>query len=274
MRARWIGMVAVGLLAVLIAMVVADPADAQRRRRRRRGAEPAPVVVPDAGVAPAVTTPDPVGDNPFDDPAPPAANPAQPQQPPGTGAGTGAGAAEGAGQGVADETAEEAAAEGPDLSAIRDEYTSIMDDLVQARSRVAVLGRQLFQTRVRVIVQNRAGDDQTLARVALQLDGAPIHRGDGTSIGGDDGRRVFDGFAAPGPHVITVEVEQRARANDAYRYTLRDAYRFEVPRGKLTEITVVLDDDSEIAEDFPDDQEGEYDVRTRVRVATRDLEAR
>ena len=44
-------------------------------------------------------------------------------------------------------------------------------------------------------------------------------------------------------------------------------------QGKVTEITLVLDDDSDIAEDFEDDGEGEYDVSTRVRVATRDLES-
>ncbi len=84
-------------------------------------------------------------------------------------------------------------------------------------------------------------------------------------------REVFEGFAAPGPHDLTVELEQRARANESYRYTQTDRYRFLVTESKLTEITLVLDDDSDIAEDFEDDGEGEYDVRTRLRIATREL---
>ena len=43
---------------------------------------------------------------------------------------------------------------------------------------------------------------------------------------------------------------------------------------RITEITLVVDDDSEIAEDFADDESGEYDVRTRVRVDTFELGGR
>jgi hypothetical protein len=50
----------------------------------------------------------------------------------------------------------------------------------------------------------------------------------------------------------------------------RNQFRFEVVQGKLTEIVIRLDDDSDM-EDFADDGEGEYDVNMRVRVATRDL---
>lgn len=158
---------------------------------------------------------------------------------------------------------------GPDLGPLRQEYTSIMDDLVQVRSRMAVLGRQLFRTKVRVKVHNRA-DEQSLSRISVKLDGAPVFRAD--ALATEDQKQVFEGFAAPGPHRITIEAEQRSRENDDYRYELRDTYRFEVLRGKMTVILVVLDDDSDIGEDFPDDEEGEYDVRTRVRVATRSLE--
>jgi hypothetical protein len=161
---------------------------------------------------------------------------------------------------------------GPDLGPLQGEFTKLMDDLVQARSRVAMLGRQLFETKVRIRIDNEA-DGQSLQRVALRLDGAPVFRSDGAELSPDaDVQQVFEGFAAPGPHVVEVEVEQRARANDTYRYTLRDGFRFEVRRGKRTDILVVLEDDSEIAEDFPDDGEGSYEVHTEVRVATRELE--
>lgn len=160
----------------------------------------------------------------------------------------------------------------PDLSPLQQAYTALMDDLVQARSRVAVLGQQLFETKVRVRVHDRTGGDVNLTSFAVRLDGAPVFRADSGGVGAD-ARRVFEGFAAPGPHVLIVEAEQRARADDGYRYTLSDSYRFEVVRGQLTVVTIVLDDDSDIAEDFEDDGEGEYEVRTRVRVATRELGA-
>jgi hypothetical protein len=140
-----------------------------------------------------------------------------------------------------------------------------MDDLVQARARVALLGKSLFKTRVRVRLDNRAGDTVAAVRVALFLDGAPIWSGDGAAVR-DPKQILFDGVAAPGPHVLGLEIEQRARGDDAYRYTLRDNYHFNVLRERRTDLTLILDDDSDIAEDFKDDDEGEYDVRTKLEV--------
>jgi hypothetical protein len=158
-----------------------------------------------------------------------------------------------------------------DLAALTAELTTLMDDLVQARSRIAVLGRQLFQTKVQIKVHSRTDDDFRLNAMTIRLDGAPVFTADGSRPLADDAEPVFDGFAAPGPHILTVQVEHRSSTSDTYRYVLRDSYHFEVLRGRITELLVVLDGDSSIAEEFADDEEGEYDVRTRLRVATRAL---
>ena len=130
---------------------------------------------------------------------------------------------------------------------------------------------RLDLSRVAVMVQDRAGDDQTLARFVVELDGAPIYRSDGEIAGGGEGTRIHEGALAPGPHVLTLEVEQRAREDAEYRYVMRDTFRFIVVRERLTEITIVLEDDSDVATSFRSGGEGRYDVRTRVRIATREL---
>lgn len=240
------------LVALALVLVFVVPsADAQRRRRRRRPtptpppAEPAETPeeeeAPETPVAEAdaeaeVEPADPI--EPIAEPEP-VAPPAPESTPP------------------------------PDLSPLRSELATLMDELVQTRARVAVLGRQLFETKVRVRVENRA-DDAVLATFSLRLDGAPVFVMSDRL--GDDGVTVFEGFAAPGPHELTVEAEQRTRANADYRYLQSDRYRFEVVQGQMTDVVIILDDDSDIGEDFADDGEGEYDVRTRVRVATRALE--
>jgi hypothetical protein len=143
--------------------------------------------------------------------------------------------------------------------------------MVQARSRVAILGQELFQTRMTIEVQDRTGDEQTLARFVLELDGTPIHRSDGEIEGGAQGRRLFEGALAPGPHVLTLELEQRSREDTEYRVTQRDSFRFIVVRERLTEVSIVLEDDSDIARSFTSGGEGRFEIRTRVRVATREL---
>ncbi len=157
-----------------------------------------------------------------------------------------------------------------EVASMRQDLAHVMDDLVQARARVAVLGKALFKTRVRVKIDDRAAPEQVAARIELWLDGAPIWSGDGTTLRDPD-RALFDGFAAPGPHLLTLEVEQRARGDDTYRYTLHESYRFVVVREKRTDLRLVLDDDSDMADDFPSDHEGEYDVRSRLQVRAVDL---
>ena len=174
---------------------------------------------------------------------------------------------------VASQTAS-AAANAQNVAALRGEVSTLMDDLVSARAKAAILGKVLFKTRIVVRVQNLAGPDPVLTSVVLKLDGAPVFRGEGGALHDDEAHKVFESFVAPGPHVLSVEVEQRARDDAAYGYTLRESYRITAPREKETELTVVLDDDSTLAEDFPDDGEGEYDVRTRLRQKTRESHAR
>lgn len=255
--------------ALLLVLCLAEAADAQRRRRRRRRRpRPAPTVEPAETETPTEgeteASPEGQAETPAGtEDAPPAQSPAADE----------AAAVEPEAPTEAPAPAPaEALPELPDLSPIQQAYTTLMDDLVQARSRVAVLGQQLFETKVRVRIHDRTGNDVNLTSFTVRLDGAPVFRADSSGVG-EDARQVFEGFAAPGPHVLIIEAEQRARADDGYRYTLNDSYRLEVLRGQLTVVTIVLDDDSDIAEDFEDDGEGEYEVRTRVRVATRELGA-
>jgi hypothetical protein len=166
--------------------------------------------------------------------------------------------------------AEPAASEG-ELASLQTELNTLMDDLVQARTRAALIGKTLFKTLIRVQVQNLVGDDTALAKIVLKLDGAPIFRGDAASMRGDEARQVFEGYVAPGPHVLSAELEQNSRSDQAYGYTLRESYKFQALRDKRNELQLTLRDSSDMASEFPDDQDGEYDIRMRLRARTRGL---
>ncbi|MFK7991817.1 MAG: hypothetical protein AB8I08_37715 [Sandaracinaceae bacterium] len=254
----------------------ASTADAQRRRRRRRRRPPPPPAEVETPAedeeAAAEETP------PAEADAPPAAE---------TGAGQDVAAAEEdvpetpadapTDSDVPPEPSTAPASEfdpgpaPPDVTPIRTDYVTLMDDLVQARMRVSALGNELFRTRLTVDLQDRTGDRQSLARIVVHVDGAPVFRSDGPVEGAQNGTEIFTGSLAPGPHVLTLELEQRARSDDAYRYTLQESFRFQVVRERLSEVTLILEDDSDMASSFPSGGEGRYEVRTRMRVATRAL---
>lgn len=260
------------VLGLLISLV--PDADAQRRRRRRRRRRPPPVEEPAEPPAEQATDADagaPAAEGDADagsGETPPAAQLEGEGEPPPDGE---------TAPPPTEEPSEQPTAEfdpgpaPPDVSPIRADYVALMDDLVQARMRVHALGSELFRTRITVDLQDRTGDSVNLARVQVLLDGAPVYQRDGPVEGGDDGVRLFEGALAPGPHVLRLELEQRQGDDDAYRYSLAESFRFQVVRERSNEVTLILEDDSDMASSFPSGGEGRYEVHTRMRVAARAL---
>lgn len=171
--------------------------------------------------------------------------------------------------------AETPAAEPTAASASSDEVVrrmdALMDRMVQARTRLAVLGEALYATRVSIALDHRVEAFRVEA-VRLFLDGAPVYEGDGQGLLGGEAVVLHAGFAAPGMHDLRLEVDQVSKEDGRYGYTLEQRFRFRAVEDQRTDVRIRMDDDSDIAEDFEDDQDGEYDVRTRMRVRSEPLE--
>jgi type IV secretory pathway VirB10-like protein len=245
-RRVWGGVCALCLLALAL------PAHAKPKQRKAEAAATLRVE----------EQPEPPKPEPAEPPPPPAA---EEPPPPAASTATQPPAAEPATSGSA------APVDPEQLAALQAELNTLMDDMVQARTRAALIGKTLFKTLVRVHVQNLVGDDTALAKIVLKLDGAPIFRGDAAAMRGDEARQVFEGFVAPGPHVLSAELEQNSKNDQAYGYTLRESYKFQALRDKRNELSLTLRDSSDMASEFPDDQDGEYDIRIRLRARTREL---
>lgn len=251
------------LLALLLVFLAAGPstlAEAQRGRRRRRPVRRPPVAAPaepTSDVEESAASETAANDSVADD------GDARPED-------TGAASRDRAAARRAPEPPQDDSEErAQTLRELQNDYTNLMDELVQLRSRASVIAGQLFTTRMRVVVVNESGDDTILQKVRLTLDGAPVFQV-GASELGDDEREAFEGALSPGYHVFGVELEQRQRANRDYRYTLRDDYRFEVRPSTRTELRLVIEDDSDVGEAFEDssetEAEGEFEVRTEIEI--------
>jgi hypothetical protein len=152
----------------------------------------------------------------------------------------------------------------PDVSALSGELSEVLDELIQARTRASVLAKSLFRTRIDINVLRRA-DDQQLVRVKLALDGVPVHESDGAALSNGEAH-LFTGYVAPGVHEISVEISEQAKENGTYRYTRAERFRIETKKDTSTQIDVLLRDDSDMAEELPEGDDGKYEVSTRVRV--------
>ncbi len=143
------------------------------------------------------------------------------------------------------------------------EYDKLLGDIAALRSRVAALTTTLFASKLRVIVETR-GDDARLASFNVTLDDGVVFAAP-DRFTADDERVVYEHAVAPGHHVVGVEIERYDARNKEFRTWQSSRFSVVVPESKLVDTHLVIIDDSDMAEDFPDDADGEYDLRVKLR---------
>lgn len=143
------------------------------------------------------------------------------------------------------------------------EYDKLLGDIAALRSRVAALTTTLFASKLRVVVETR-GDDARLASFNITLDDGVVFAAP-ERFSADDERVVYEHAVAPGHHVVGLEIERYDARNKQYRTWQSSRFSVVVPESKLVDTHLTIVDDSDMAEDFPDDADGEYDLRVKLR---------
>jgi hypothetical protein len=143
------------------------------------------------------------------------------------------------------------------------EYDKLLGDIAALRSRVAALTTTLFASKLRVVVETR-GDDARLASFNITLDDGVVFAAP-ERFSAEDERTVYEHAVAPGHHVVGVEIERYDARNKEYRTWQSSRFSVVIPESKLVDTHLVIVDDSDMAEDFPDDADGEYDLRVKLR---------
>ena len=142
-------------------------------------------------------------------------------------------------------------------------YDKLLADIAALRSRVAAVTTTLFSSKLRVVVEV-AGDDSRIASFRITLDDGIVYAAP-DRFSADEPRVVYEHAVAPGHHLVGVEVERYDGRNRQYRTFQTTKFSVVVPESKRLETSVLLEDDSDMAEDFPDDEDGEYDLEVSLR---------
>jgi hypothetical protein len=143
------------------------------------------------------------------------------------------------------------------------EYDKLLGDIAALRSRVAALTTTLFASKLRVVVETE-GDDARLASFNITLDDGVVFAAP-DRFSAEDERTVYEHAVAPGHHVVGVEIERYDARNKEFRTWQSSRFSVVVPESKLVATHLTIIDDSDMAEDFPDDADGEYDLRVKLR---------
>ena len=251
----------VALLALLPALASAAPATGAPKVKPRR-----PVKKP-TPAEPAAPTP---VDSPADkdhpgDPAPVAPPPPTPASaaPPGASGGAAA-----AGDGTArSEPEADKPGDGSDVDSLRQEYLGLRDELFRSRARANAVASQLYSTRIQVKLTYTTGRFYNPARSSIRLDGASVYEDATSAIAGDDGVR-FDGYVAPGRHLITFRVEATGKDDDSFTSTTESQIVVKAVAGKDLVIAARARDSGDIAYEWKRSEHGSYGLGIDVSVKT------
>lgn len=143
------------------------------------------------------------------------------------------------------------------------EYDKLLGDIATLRSRVSALTTTLFASKVRVVVETR-GADARVSNFSVTLDDGVVFSAP-ERFSAEDERTVYEHSVAPGHHVLGVDIERFDTRNKEYRTWQSSRFSIVVPESKLVDAHLVIQDSSDMGKEFPDDQDGEYDLRVRLR---------
>ncbi|HEY4158291.1 MAG TPA: hypothetical protein VGM29_09345 [Polyangiaceae bacterium] len=143
------------------------------------------------------------------------------------------------------------------------EYDKLLGDIAALRSRVSALTTTLFASKVRVVVETR-GDNARISNFVVTLDDGVVFTSP-DRFDAPDERVVYEHAVAPGHHTVGVDVERFDARNREYRTWQSSRFSVVIPESKLVDAHMIIQDGSDMGKDFPDDQDGEYDLRVRLR---------
>jgi hypothetical protein len=139
----------------------------------------------------------------------------------------------------------------------------LIADIATLRARVAALTTSLFSSKLRVYVHTD-GDDARVQNFVVTLDDGVVFKGDPGFVAEDE-KVVYEHAVAPGSHVVGIEIERQDARGAAYRTWQTTRFAIQVPERRTLEAIVTVEDDSNMASDFPDDQDGKYELGVKLR---------
>jgi hypothetical protein len=153
----------------------------------------------------------------------------------------------------------------PDVDALRQEYLSLRDELFKSRARANAVASQLYSTRVTIKFTWTSGRFYGVNKASVRLDGATVYEDAGGAIANDDGVR-FDGYVAPGRHLVTFHVEATGKDDDSFTSATESQVVVKAVANKDLLVTARAKDSGDIAYQWKRSEHGSYGLGIDVAV--------
>jgi hypothetical protein len=154
-----------------------------------------------------------------------------------------------------------------DVDSLRQEYLTLRDELFKSRARANAVASQLYSTQIQIKLTYTSGRFYNPAKSSIRLDGASVYENTSGAIAGDDGVR-FEGFVAPGRHVITFRIEATGKDDDSFTSVSESQIVVKAVANKDLIVAAKAKDSGDIAYEWKRHEKGSYGLGIDVSVKT------
>jgi hypothetical protein len=162
-------------------------------------------------------------------------------------------------------TAAAQSGEGADVDALRQEYLKLRDELFASRARAAAVASALYSTKITLKLAYTTGRFYNIRRATVRLDGANVFDDTEGKIAADDAVR-FEGYVAPGRHLVTVRIEAAGKDDDRFTSATETTSVVVATGGKDLAVTAKASDGGDIPYAWKRGEHGTYDLRVAIDV--------
>jgi hypothetical protein len=154
-----------------------------------------------------------------------------------------------------------------DVDALRQEYLSLRDELFKSRARANAVASQLYSTRMSIKFTWGSARHYGVSKASIRVDGATVYEDSTGAIANDDGVR-FNGFVAPGRHLVTFHVEATGKDDDSFTSSTESQIVVKAVPNKDLVISAKGHDSGDIAYEWKRSEKGNYGLGIDVSVKT------
>lgn len=160
-----------------------------------------------------------------------------------------------------------------DVDALRQEYLQLRDELFKSRARASTLSSQLYTTKISIRFAFTTGRHYGVNKATIRLDGASVYDDAEGAVGSDDAIR-FEGYVAPGKHLLTFRIETTGKDDDRFTSSQEVTVALQAVAGKDLVVVAKAKDGGDIAYEWKKGEKGNYGLGIDVQVKAQKRDAK
>src|SRR5262249_38139872 len=145
----------------------------------------------------------------------------------------------------------------PKIDDLQKEYEKIREGLFTARARAAAVGAAMYSSKLQVFLKYGTPRFFHISRAVIRLDGSAIFDDAVGAIGADDVMR-YEGFIAPGKHVVTIRVDAETKDDSSFSSSSESTFVIDVPQKKQVTMRAMAEDGGDMGFAWNKKQHGAY----------------